>query len=89
MTSESIANLYTRIKQILMYTVKTGLKKLDKKRGFYELLGCDILIDDKFNPYLIELNTNPALFLDTKVQTEVIPEVMKKTLDLVLSINED
>ena len=50
-----------------MYTIKTGLKKLDKKRGFCELLGCDILIDDKFNPYLIELNTNPALFLDTKV----------------------
>lgn len=66
-TPDSISTLYSKIKQILMYTLKTGLKKLDKKRGFYELLGCDILIDDKFNPYLIELNTNPALFLDTKV----------------------
>ena len=53
------------------------------------MLGCDIMIDDNYNPYLIELNTNPALFLDTKVQSEIIPEVMKKTLDLILSINEN
>ena len=47
------------------------------------------MIDSNYNPLLIELNTNPALFLDTKVQSDVIPEVMKKTLDLVLSVNED
>jgi tubulin--tyrosine ligase like protein 10 len=33
--------------------------------GFYELLGVDIIIDENFKPYLLEVNTNPALFLDT------------------------
>ena len=56
--------------------------------GCFELLGCDILIDDAFNPHLIEINTNPALYLDTKVQAEIIPVVVRKTLDLVLDINK-
>jgi len=56
--------------------------------GCFELLGCDILVDDTFNPHLIEINTNPALYLDTKVQAEIIPEVVTKTLDLVLDINK-
>ena len=29
------------------------------------MIGCDILLDENLKPYLIELNTNPALFLDT------------------------
>jgi len=56
--------------------------------GCFELLGCDIMIDDEFNPHLIEINTNPALYLDTAPQKEVIPQVVHKTLDLVLKINQ-
>ncbi len=36
-------------------------KKLDKKTGCFELLGCDILIDSELKPYLIEINSNPAI----------------------------
>jgi len=56
--------------------------------GCFELLGCDILVDDTFNPHLIEINTNPALYLDTEPQKAVIPTVVHKTLDLVLDINK-
>ena len=61
--------------------------KLSPMQGCFELLGCDILIDDQFNPHLIEINTNPALYLDTEPQKAVIPEVVHKTLDLVLDAN--
>ena len=48
----------------MCYNMKVGMKKLDKKVGYYELLGFDILIDENFKPFLLEINTNPALFLD-------------------------
>jgi D-alanine-D-alanine ligase-like ATP-grasp enzyme len=33
----------------------------------FELLGCDILVDEQLQPFLLEINTNPAIFLDTPV----------------------
>lgn len=59
---EKISNLYCRIKDILKYIFNNGKKKIQKKLGFFELIGCDILIDDKLNPYLLEMNSNPAIF---------------------------
>jgi D-alanine-D-alanine ligase-like ATP-grasp enzyme len=57
-------------------------------QGQYELIGCDILIDSDLKPYLIELNTNPALHLSTTVQAKVISEVVEKTIRTVLAINK-
>ncbi len=39
-----------------------GIKKIERKNGTFELLGCDILFDNNFNPYLLEINSNPALY---------------------------
>jgi D-alanine-D-alanine ligase-like ATP-grasp enzyme len=51
---------------------ESGKDKLQKKKGFYELLGCDFILDEQLNPYLLEINSNPALFTDTNVLEQVI-----------------
>jgi len=84
---EKVHHLYSRIKKILRYTIICAQAKIDKKLGYFELLGCDILVDSDLNPYLLEFNTNPALFTDTKVQSEIIPTVVNKTLDIVMNLN--
>ena len=37
-------------------------------------------------PYLLEVNTNPAIFLDTKVQKEVIPPVVEATIEVATKL---
>lgn len=62
-----------QIKRILTMTYAAAQRKLMKKKGTYELLGCDFIVDNNCNPYLLEVNTNPAMFTDTQVQKEIIP----------------
>lgn len=38
-------------------------------------MGCDIIFDNNYNPYLIEMNMNPALDTSTKGQEAVVPTV--------------
>lgn len=60
--------MWVEIKKIIKHVIMAGYPKLEKKRGQYELLGVDILLDSNLKPYLLEINTNPALFVDTESQ---------------------
>jgi len=44
---------------------KGAKNSIPKIYGQFELLGCDIMFDENLKPFLIEMNTNPALFFDT------------------------
>jgi len=57
-----IKEIYDKIKEIITYVIKGAAEKLTRKIGFYELIGCDFILDENFKPYLLEMNTNPALF---------------------------
>lgn len=46
------------------------------------------MIDDNLKPYLIEINVNPALSLETKIQKDIIPKVLEKTIRVILKINK-
>lgn len=70
----------------MVTVVAAAKRKLMAKRGTYQLLGCDIIVSNDLQPYLLEVNTNPAMFTDTKVQKELLPVLMKNTLDTVLEL---
>ncbi|CAD8171547.1 unnamed protein product [Paramecium pentaurelia] len=88
-TQEKIETLYLQMKKIFAHIIRCSADKFEKRIGTFELMGCDIMIDTNLKVYLIEMNTNPALFLDTTTQAAVIPPVINQTLDLVIYLNEE
>lgn len=51
------------MKRIFAHVTRCAADKFEKRLGLFELMGCDIMIDTNLKVYLIEMNTNPALFL--------------------------
>lgn len=51
------------MKRIFAHITRCAADKFEKRLGLFELMGCDIMIDTNLKVYLIEMNTNPALFL--------------------------
>ena len=72
-----------------MVVVAAAKRKLISKRGTYELLGCDVIVSRDLQPYLLEVNTNPAMFTDTKVQKNLLPTLAKNTLETALHLFEN
>ena len=51
------------MKKIFAHIIRCAADKFEKRLGTFELMGCDIMIDTNLKVLLIEMNTNPALFL--------------------------
>lgn len=56
-----------RINEVMKLTFLQIKDRLDRKFGSFELFGYDFMLDAECNPQLLEINVNPALFLDTEV----------------------
>jgi hypothetical protein len=59
---------------------------LQRKHGYFDLLGCDFMVTDDNKLLLIEVNTNPALSLDNSTLEKLLPNVVDQTIDIVLSL---
>ncbi|XP_062396094.1 protein polyglycylase TTLL10 [Sardina pilchardus] len=77
-----------RMQQIMLQCFMAVKAKLVRKLGFFDLIGCDFLIDEDFKVWLLEMNCNPALHTNCKVLKEVVPNTVTETLDLALEIFE-
>ncbi|XP_036447385.1 protein polyglycylase TTLL10 isoform X2 [Colossoma macropomum] len=75
-----------RMQQIMIQCFLAVKSKLECKPGYFDLIGCDFLIDDDFKVWLLEMNCNPALHTNCEVLKEVVPRTVTETLDLALEI---
>ncbi|XP_041627309.1 inactive polyglycylase TTLL10 isoform X13 [Vulpes lagopus] len=69
-----------RMQQIMVHCFQAVKAKLHCKLGYFDLIGCDFLIDENFKVWLLEMNSNPALHTNCEVLKEVIPGVIVETL---------
>ncbi|CAJ1055374.1 protein polyglycylase TTLL10 isoform X6 [Xyrichtys novacula] len=75
-----------RMQQITLQCFIAVKSKLDRRLGFFDLIGCDFMVDEDFKVWLLEMNCNPALHTNCDVLKEVIPRTVVETLDLSLEI---
>jgi hypothetical protein len=58
-----------------------------RRKYTFELFGYDFILDEDFNTWLIEVNTNPCLEESSQMLKEYIPrmveDMLKLTIDLI------
>eukprot|EP01038_Epipyxis_sp_PR26KG_P012981 gene12981-17406_t len=72
------------IMRCMVDVLKACNSKLARKHGYFDLLGCDFMLSDKNELFLLEINTNPALSLDNSTLEALLPMVVDGALELVI-----
>ncbi len=62
----------SRMKQIIIETLKSGSELIVSKPQCFEMYGFDIVLDYKYQPWLIEVNLSPACSERTKWLSDVL-----------------
>ena len=75
-----------KIEKIVILALQSTKHKLFNRKNNFEVFGFDIMLDDKLNVYLIEINASPDWTYSTKVTEKLIKiasdDIMKVVLDL-------
>jgi len=79
-------DLMNDIKEIISISMKSVKKKINKnKRNFqFEIFGYDFMLDENFNIFLIEINTNPGFEESSPWIKIIVPRMIDDALRLTL-----
>ena len=50
----------------------------------FEIFGYDFIIDNEFNPWLLEINNNPGLAISSSVIEKIIPRMLDDAFRLTI-----
>jgi len=75
-----------KIKKIIEITFKSVKRKINlyKRNYTFEIFGFDFMLDEEFNPFLIEVNTNPGLEESSPLIKMLIPRMIDDALRLTV-----
>lgn len=87
LSADQLSMVDDQVAAALSHLLQACSSRLVTKFGFFELFGVDVLLDSQLRVYILEINSNPALFVDTKAQAGVIPRLIHESLELVLRLH--
>ena len=73
-----------KIKQVVINTLESVQDSFEYKKGCFELYGFDIMIDDQFNAWLIEVNSSPAMDYSTPVTEKLVKQCLEDCCKVLL-----
>ena len=79
-------DLMDKIKEIIYITMRSVKDKINKNNRNYqfEIFGYDFMIDENFNVFLIEINTNPGLEESSPWIKIIVPRMLDDALRLTI-----
>ena len=87
-------DLLPKVKEIIIHSLKSVCGKINKleRKICFEIFGYDFMFDEYYNPFLLEVNTNPGLEISSPLIEILIPRMIddafKITIDKVFLLNE-
>merc|ERR1711959_58703 len=83
-----VSEVWVAMKKIMHSVFDAAKPGLEPAKGQFELFGLDFVLDEQLKPWLIEVNTNPAMWTNCSVTTELMPKLVASTLDAAIAANE-
>jgi len=81
--STSYDDLWMKIERIIILTCVTLCSMCPNNDNCFELMGFDIMIDQNSKPWLLEVNSSPAMSMDGAADQRVKPDLLKDTFKLI------
>ena len=84
-----VDDLVEDIKFVIVKTIESVKRKLDpnKRKGTFDILGYDFMVDYDMSVWLIECNTNPCLDESSSILKRLLPRMLDDAFKL--SIDRD
>ena len=79
-------DIYPKIVYIIRLAVGSGKSNLNhlNRTNCFEIFGCDFILDQKFKPYLLEINLNPGLEISSPLISKLVPRMVDDALKLTI-----
>ena len=79
-------DIVAKMKYIAAVTLQSTKKKINfnKRKQCFELFGFDFFLDDDYNVFLIEVNTNPCLEESSNLLRKLLPRMLDDMFKLTI-----
>ncbi|KAL4450795.1 hypothetical protein ABPG74_011637 [Tetrahymena malaccensis] len=74
-----------KINEIIVHSLKSVQKKIKQNNSCFEIYGFDIIFDEEFNPYLLEVNLSPACSKRNEFISKLQKEMFISTLNILFN----
>jgi len=72
------------MKKIIVWSLECVQDNIPSRKRSCELFGYDFMIDDNFNPWLIEINSSPAMDYSSAITEKLVKTVCEDTIKVIV-----